>query len=364
VGIITAADEQVANDATDRLANWGLDLRVTASQVVRWRAMDLFQLPDGPRKGRGNTRQYRPDAPEVAAKFAIALSQVRDIDEAMLSVFVDGVDVGSDGIKASYDHVFTWAGGKLEKMRRSNRKPSMVGAGGGGRKISPDVRRSLLEVFSGRLPADPDWSERAVEQLAGVEAVDHFQAQEGGLTRLTQIMGQLSFSTLRKTARNATVSDLAWASDAANTLVGYSVSLSRLHDATSADSAPTPLLILANIGRVLRKLGISTKLGIALLAPALLMMIASPEARANFDTAVNACKREIPRMEAILALTQALPESSRSCFGPGGAAALAVLPSSEREALSAQIKKWINQHPDEAAALFDQQSSPELLERT
>jgi hypothetical protein len=363
VGIITLIDEQVAREATDLLADWGSDLRVTASQIVRWRSMDLFQLPDGPRKGRGNTRQYRSNAPEVAAKFAIALSQVRDIDEAMLSVFVDGVDVGTEGIKASYDRVFRWAGVKLERARLNKRKPTMIGADGGGRSLSPDVRRSLLEVFTGREPSDPDWSERAVEQLAGREALDLFRADEGGLTRLTQVMGQLSFSTLRRTARNASVADLVWASDAANTLLQYSVTLSQLHDVTNPGTTPAALVTLANVGRVLRKVGVSTKLGVALLAPALLVMIATPERRANLDDAVNACKRELPRMDAILALAETLPQETRSCLGPGGATALALLPTDEREALSATIRKWIDQHPM-AASLLEQSTPSEPNQKT
>jgi hypothetical protein len=351
MGVITLADEEVAIDASNLLLKWHKPIRVTPSQIVRWRSIDLFEVPDGPRRGRGNLRKYPANAPEVAARFALALAEVRDADEAILMSFVDEVGVGPIGLASAYGHVFTWAERKLEKIRISSKRTkffSHLGISGGVSSITGDV---LLDTFAGHGPSHSDLSRHVLDDLFGPGSADAFGEGDEGLSRLTQLMGKLSFSTLRRTAQRASLSDLAWATSVARICLDYAAALSQMFDATSVEGANPTLLLLGNIGRAMRKLGVSRKLGVAMVAPAILLMAAGDYGRDQLNIGAAQCALEIPRIRATIALAEALPERWRPCFGPGGMAQFATLPTEDQAELKERVLKWVAEFPEESRTL-------------
>jgi hypothetical protein len=351
MGVITLADQQVAIEASTLLVKWHKSIRVTPSQVVRWRSIDLFEVPEGPRRGRGNLRKYPANAPEVAARFALALADVRDADEAILMSFVDEVGVGPVGLASAYGHVFTWAERKLEKVRMSSKRTkffSHLGIDGGVSQITGDV---LLDSFAGHGLTHPELSRHILDDLFGPGSADAFDEGDEGVSRLTQLIGKLSFSTLRRTAQRASLNDLAWAIGVARTCLDYAAALSQMFDATSVEDANPTLLLLANVGRAMRKIGVSRKLGIAMVAPAILLMASGDYGRDQLNIGVAQCASEIPRIRATIALAEALPERWRPCFGPGGMAQFATLPIEDQAELKEQVLKWVAEFPEESRTL-------------
>ena len=102
---------------------------------------------------------------------------------------------------------------------------------------------------------------------------------------------------------------------------------------------------LGNRWRTKRPIG---EFGLALLAPALLLMTAGPEGRGPLTEAAEGCSKEIPKLRAMSAAAADLPEKWRRSMGPGGATVLARFPEGEAADLLAQLRQWLADHPDEA----------------
>ena len=88
-----------------------------------------------------------------------------------------------------------------------------------------------------------------------------------------------------------------------------------------------------------------------MLAPAILILTANQERRARLDEAVESCRSELPKLQALVPLVAALPESLRPCLGFGGVAVLATLPEAERDMLKVLVLSWLADHPVEAQVL-------------
>ena len=89
--MITPIDEEVAGQASDLLFKWSSALTVTATQIVRWRSVGVFDLPSGPGGDGGNWRQYPADAGYVAARFRLVVERTNSLDEALLVAMTEGL---------------------------------------------------------------------------------------------------------------------------------------------------------------------------------------------------------------------------------------------------------------------------------
>jgi hypothetical protein len=356
---VTPVDERVAAEATELLVQWGhSDLSVTGSQIVRWRSADVFELPPGPRQGRGNLRQYQPNAAEVAARFAIVLSRSASLDEAVLSAMSRDVDVAHDGVTTAFDHfVYRWLPmlqrAKKPTLRRSERFAFL----GPRQAIDLSVRNAMLDLTTDREPTNPIWAELVVERFAGPEAVGYYE-EAGDMDRLRSFLKNLSLVALRRAVRDSSQQDLRWAAKTSRTLMEYARAVSDYFDATGRESSDPKHRIMARYGRTLRRLRISDDLGLAFLAPAVLLFLPNKNARRDLALTSEALGRELPVLRTLTSAARDFPEKWRPCLGPGGLAVFAALHQDEADAVLRQLREWLDVHP-EGATLVSIQEVPQ-----
>lgn len=354
---MTETDEAVASEATRILASQGSNLVVTGSQVVRWRLADIFDVDENGRMGRGNTRTYPPNAPDVAAHFARALAEDRNLNQATLASFASGVEVARPGLQTAYARFFGWMERQLQKSRERQVNVRIPGAateasGASARRLTDAVQKVM-----GGEELSPELMSEVVRHIAGPEGLEHLLARDGDASELVSSMKNLSISALRQTVKTSSQSDLTWAIASITALFEYVQTLSEFFDLTSAEGAQPLALVLANLGRTARKSKVSRGVANAIIAPALLLMVAhEPSKRRNFEETVAACRRELPRLRAVVALAEDMPPEVRPFLGPAGAAAFDAESEEVRVRLKALVQPWIEAHPDEAAILTPQRA--------
>jgi hypothetical protein len=148
-----------------------------------------------------------------------------------------------------------------------------------------------------------------------------------------------------------------------NSMIEYVETLSEFFDLTSSDGAQPLALVLANLGRSARRSKVSRGVANAIVAPALLLMFANePSGRHNFEQTLTACRKELPRMKAVVALARDMPPEVRPYLGPAGAAAFDAQSEGVRGRMKALVSPWLEAHPDEASVLVPHQDTSELPE--
>lgn len=357
MAIVTPADEAVARAATQLLAVAGSDQLVTGSQIVRWRLAGVFDLDEPGRRGRGNTRTYPENAGEIAAHFAQALAEDRNLDQAMLSSFANGVQIARPGLLVAYEHLFRWMSIQLEKSQTKRVKVKVPGAAGDATGARANqLFHAMRNVLSGgELTAQG--ASTLVSHLAGPEGEEYLVARDGDTSHLMELLKSLSLSALRQAVKKATQSDLAWAVSSMDSMVEYIVTLSEFFDLTSSDGAQPIAVVLANLGRTARKSKLSRGVASAVAAPALLLAANTASGRRQFDEGLAACKNELPRLKAIVALARDMPPDVRKYLGITGGAAFEVQSEEVRERLKGLVSAWLDGHPDEKAVLVPRQES-------
>ena len=225
---ITLADQDVAAAATKVLAELGRsDLDVSATQVVRWRLAGLFELPEGPRRGRGNLRRYPDDAAQVAAQFRILLEDTPKIDEALLLAYASGLDVGIDGVRAGIVRFIRNATPRLQRAKHPTKRSERFTLPGPRQPYDDVTRQAALDLIMDREPLVPDWPELIINRIGTPEAAEHFR-ETGGLERVGEVIRRVSFAGISRMVRDASAADLRWAADTAKVLIDYVQEVSRL----------------------------------------------------------------------------------------------------------------------------------------
>ena len=201
MAIVTKADEQVAEDASKLLAERASEVVVSGSQIVRWRAADLFDLPEGPRQGRGNIRRYPANAAEVAAEFALVLSENRKIDEALLTAFANGTDVAHHGLINAYEHYLEWLSKRLRRARARQRRPVRIGPPDSPGAVSSLATTAMMDLFAGNSPINPTEAEAeaVIEHMASSEGLELLKEGDGLSITPVELLSHLSLDLLRKT---------------------------------------------------------------------------------------------------------------------------------------------------------------------
>ena len=208
MAIVTAADEAVAREATQLLAAAGSDQVVTGSQIVRWRLAGVFELEEPGRRGRGNTRTYPESAGEVAAHFARALAEDRNLDQAMLSSFASGVQISRPGLQAAYEHLFRWMHAQLERSQTRRLKGKVPGATGDATGAHANQLFDTMRRVLSRGELSAQGASSLVTHLAGPEAEEYLAADDGDTSHLMQLLESLSLGALRQAVKKASQSDL------------------------------------------------------------------------------------------------------------------------------------------------------------
>jgi hypothetical protein len=346
---VTEPDEIVALAATMLLSTWGRgDLSVSGSQVVYWRQAGLFEIPSGHRTGRGNTRRYPDNAAEIAAKFRLILESNKNIDEALLAAFADGLDVGTSGIQTAFRHTRYKLLPKIKKARLPNKRSERL-TFPGPRSAVKDLDESIvIDLMLDSEPMYPPWVDRLMDRFGGREVIEYFRHFDG-LERLRDELRLVSFAGLMRTVREAPREDLQWAMGVGNTFVEYAMAVSELYGLTGSMDADLGNRAIAALGSALEKAVVATGVQKAFLAPALLLFSSDPSTRDRLNEAAEQCRQELPIVTATANLAAELRESWRPCLGPGGLAKFASLADDEAFELLTSVRSWLDRHPEEAA---------------
>ncbi len=190
------------------------------------------------------------------------------------------------------------------------------------------------------------------------------QQQNEGISRIHDALSNLALVALWRRVRESSREDLAWASDVSRSMIEYTLELSRFTELTgTAGQGPTNRA-LAQVGKKLRQVGVSYELGLALLAPAVLIFLPSRSERKQLSESADFCREQIPHLNALTEVAAELPEQWRPCIGAGGLAAFARLPKEEADDLLAHIRGWLDSHPEAASVIVIKDAKTRAAELT
>lgn len=360
-------DAQLAADATRRLAEQGHpELAVTIDQIERWRKVaDALPIDPASRSGgRGRRVRYLSGAPEVAAALALALSEDRNLDVAVLRAFGRGAPVAEAGLRAAVQHYLGDVEHKAERawQRRFDPRSEIPWRQ---RLPVPESRRSgaslvtdgALAVLLGSkpVPGIPSTALMA-EGFFGAEAGD-VVAQSRAM-RL--VLGRMSLAWLRRGAQHLPLESWEAGAAFADAMLRWLDLVGRLEVFTGARFPKQQRLgsVVGLLVEARRRLGLGALpagVDVALLGLGLgLVTHGSSKRTRSMRELTGALAVELPRYAAGVAAAEALPERWRPAFGfASGPAFIAALPTKEREALMGQFRRWLDGHPDEAAVLLE-----------
>ncbi len=365
--VLKDPDAQLAADATRRLAEQGHpELAVTVDQVVRWRKVaDALPIDPASRKGgRGCRVRYLSGAPEVAAELALALSEDRNLDVAVLRAFGRGAPVAEAGLRAAAHHYLYEVERKVEgawKHRFVQRSEVPWRR----RLAFPASRRSDALVVSDAALATLLGEEplRGTQGVA-VMADGFFGAEAGDVVAESRamplVLRRMSLAVLRRGARSLPLKTWEAGAAFADVMLRWLDLVGCLEVLTGARFPRQQRLgsVVGVLIEVRRRLGrgvLPAGVDVALLGLGLgLITHGSRRRTRSMRELTDTLYAELRRYAAVVAAVEALPERWRPAFGfASGPVFIATLPTNEREALVAQFRGWLDGHPDEAAVLLE-----------
>ncbi len=208
---------------------------------------------------------------------------------------------------------------------------------------------------------NPTWAEALLGRFGGQEAVDYFNDIDG-MDRLREELKSASLVAIRRAARQSSRDELRWGARTARTVTDFARVVSEYYDVTGREGSDVRHRILAHIGRVLRRTRISDGVGVAFLAPAIMLMAPTGKARQELSAVCDDFAKELPKLRAVISAARDLPQESRTFLGPGGLADLAGRPESTVNEVLRQLREWLSSHPEEAKLVVLQEvptSDPE-----
>jgi hypothetical protein len=345
VPVITTVDLEVAEQASKLLTEWGSVLRVSATQIVRWRSVGVFDLPSGPRRGRGHLRQYPEHAADLAARFRLVVERTDSLDEALLVAMTEGLEVSHEGIADSFGHL---AGNAVRRLMlaKSPKKRSQRFTFPGPHEPNGGIARdAMLGFTTGTGHSHSLQTEALIERLSGPDALQYLQENEG-ISRIHDALSNLALVALWRKVRESSREDLAWASNVSRSMIEYALALSSFTELTGIAGQGPMNRALAQVGKRLRQVGVSHELGLAFLAPAVLIFLPSRAERKQLSESAESCRKVLPSLRALTEVATDLPEDWRPCIGAGGLAVFARLPKNEADDLLACVREWLDTHPD------------------
>jgi len=343
--VITPIDEEVAERASKLLVEWGSTLSVSATQVIRWRSARVFELPPGPRQGRGHLRQYPDNAGYVAARFRLVVERTDSLDEALLVAMTEGLDVSHAGISDSFGRIVLKVLPRLRQARSPKKRSQRFTLPAPHEPDEVIARDAILDFTTDIGPSHPIQTEALIHRLSGSDTVEYLR-QTGGVSRIHGALQNLAFVSLRNKVRDSSREDLRWAAELSRTVLEYAHVLSEFSELTGSERQSPLHRAISQVGTKLRQVRVSYDLGLAFLTPAILIFISNRSDRRQLDDVAKSCRREIPRLKAMTEIAAELPEHWRPCIGAGGLAAFARLPEEEADELLARVRQWLDAHPE------------------
>lgn len=376
-------DQEVAELATKHLADAGrADLAITGDEVQGWcrRGVLPRPRPRGLGQGKGSRAVYASGTDAVAATaaaFKLALDRESKhgreklFQRAMLAV---ATRVGVADHDAFVDAAVDVVGGLIVRARRARRprkRSEQVSIPGrrepndalvvdtaldmlcfdpvGRHDLHPDLRTLPLRLNYGQLD-DP--MEAVTKRLGG--SVDVVQMRDKDKRSLFgRVLLSLGLAALRRKARDVSAEEWRWGVQVARSIGEYGATHRELLAETNggapvalSDSLSAMSRVLAESGRVF-----SDDLIVALGALAFLVATPTRSLHRRLDRFAAACRAELPRLRAHLAMARAFDTADRRYLGLGGAVALEQSPESVREAWCSKARHWLAEHRDEAAAV-------------
>lgn len=367
VMVLDDPDAQLAADATRRLAEQGHpELAVTSDQIARWRKVaDALPIDPASRGGgRGRRVRYLSGASEVAAALALALSEDRNLDVAVLRAFGRGAPVAEAGLRASAQHYLRDVEDKAKRAWQRRFAPRSE-VPWRQRLPIPESRRSDAALVSdGALAALLDHEPLLGTQGMAVMAEGFFGAEAGDVVAQSRamrlVLRRMSLAWLRSGAKHLPLE--AWEGGAtfADAMLGWLDLVGRLEVLTGARFPKQQRLgsVVGLLVEARRRLGLGALpagVDVALLGLGLgLMTHGSRKRTRSMGELTGALSVELPRFAAMVAAVEALPERWRPAFGfANGPVFIAALPTKEREALMAHVRRWLDGHPDEATVILE-----------
>lgn len=359
----TEDDIRTAKLATELLAEQGYpDLSVSTEQLVRWRQKaDAIPVRGSRRGGRSQRVHYMPSAPAVAAGLALALSEDRDLDRAVLDVFGNDLPVPEKAVRAAYVHALQKQEGSVRKgwarrfekrsdLPRSLRTPVPHPHQGDAWMISDTV----LSVLIGETPLTGNVGAGvAIEELLGELA----PTDAGDKQRMVDLLGCLKLAAVRRTAAKGNMDRIAESCAHVRSLVGYAEAmgeLCRITDGKVSTIAGPDGILLAFSGW-LASLSVFRRQGVNMALWGLIFEVVGTDAggRRQLEERAEAAIPLTGQCIAVTALAESLPDNWRPALAPvTGSVYLATLPQGERDELADTIRRWRLANPTADRALL------------
>lgn len=352
----------------------GSGIKVTTRQLQDWRQAGLIPSPSVRHlgRGRGTVSSYpKGTVPQVVA-VARVLASDRSLDRAVLRLFASGHPVDEARLRTAYEVTLA----KIEdnarrmlsiltvekaddaeaaKLLRSETRRSTVRQwhrrlGRGGQANA--LLRSVLTNFAMVLVEGETMTTDDIDEMCQALGADDLPIDDVAVasTAIAELRVTVRpDSPDDPTGRSATLNDLRWAIDSLRAVVRFwqtfrlvmartgswspdQGDLEGMHSGWSADLDPDDDLVIALVA---------------------LAFLSANDGERHDQVAKEAAgfERELPRLRAMLHLTDALDQEQWRYLGLGGTVALSRADPDERERYFAAVRMWCDEHPDEAEAI-------------
>ena len=123
------------------------------------------------------------------------LETQNNFDQAILSGFSNGLDVGTEGLTKAFWHLTIKAAPKLRQALNPTKRSERLKLPGPKTPDNELARSSMLDLMLDRDPMNPRWSEALLKRFGGDDAVEFFQEDEAS-GRIREELRLLSFRSI------------------------------------------------------------------------------------------------------------------------------------------------------------------------